>query len=70
MANRTRDTANLVSANNLYVDIGTDRVGIGTTNPTSKLTVQGDVLVSGVLTARYFVGNNPGGDLYLSSQFV
>jgi hypothetical protein len=26
-------------------------VGIGTTNPTSKLTVQGDVLVSGVITS-------------------
>jgi hypothetical protein len=53
MANRTRDTANLVSANNLYVDISTDRVGIGTTNPTSKLTVVGDVRVSGAST---FVG--------------
>jgi len=51
MANRTRDTANLVSDNNLYVNITTDKVGIGTTTPTSKLTVVGDVLVSGVLTA-------------------
>ena len=50
MANRTRDTANLVSANNLYVDISTDKVGIGTTTPTSKLTVVGDVLVSGITT--------------------
>ena len=50
MANRTRYTANLVSANNLYVDISTDKVGIGTTNPTSKLTVVGDVLVSGIST--------------------
>ena len=32
-------------------------VGIGTTNPTSKLTVQGDVLVSGVVTARQFIGD-------------
>ena len=31
-------------------------VGIGTTNPTSKLTVQGDVLVSGVVTATTFNG--------------
>jgi len=50
MANRTRDTANLVSANNLYVDIGTDRVGIGTTNPTSKLTVVGTSLITGIST--------------------
>ena len=56
MANRTRDTANLVSDNNLYVNITTDKVGIGTTTPTSKLTVQGDVLVSGVLTAANLVG--------------
>jgi hypothetical protein len=29
----------------------TGNLGIGTTNPTSKLTVQGDVLVSGVITS-------------------
>jgi len=50
MANRTRDTANLVSANNLYVDISTDKVGIGTTNPTSKLTVVGTSLITGIST--------------------
>ena len=34
-----------------------DNLGIGTTNPTSKLTVVGDVLVSGILTAnRLFSG--------------
>jgi hypothetical protein len=32
-------------------------VGITTTNPTSKLTVQGDVLVSGIVTATTFSGN-------------
>ena len=32
-------------------------VGIGTTNPTSKLTVTGDVLVSGVVTATSFRGD-------------
>ena len=31
-------------------------VGIGTTNPTSKLTVQGNVLVSGIITATSFSG--------------
>jgi len=39
-------------------------VGVGTTNPTSKLTVEGDVLVSGVITATnipeyYFQSNAP-----------
>jgi len=32
-------------------------VGIGTTNPTAKLTVQGNVLVSGIVTATSFSGN-------------
>jgi len=31
-------------------------VGIGITNPTSKLTVQGDTLVTGVVTATTFIG--------------
>lgn len=51
MADRTRYTANLTSDSNLYVDISTDNVGVGTTNATSKLTVFGDVNVSGVITA-------------------
>ena len=57
MADRTRYIANLVSDSNLYVDIATDRVGIGTINPTSKLSVTGDVNVSGVVTASSFSGN-------------
>ena len=32
------------------------KVGIGTTNPTSTLSVLGDVLVSGIVTASLFVG--------------
>ena len=35
-------------------------LGIGTINPTSALTVQGDVRVSGVVTATTFVGNFSG----------
>jgi len=35
-------------------------VGIGTTNPTSKLTVTGDVLVSGIVTATSFYGDGSG----------
>ena len=34
--------------------------GIGTTNPTSKLTVDGNVRVTGVVTATTFVGNFSG----------
>ena len=40
-----------ISGNSSY------NVGIGTTNPTSKLYVVGDVLVSGVVTATTFSGN-------------
>jgi len=42
---KARDTGNLVSSNSIYVDIATDRVGIGTTNPTSKLTVSGEIFL-------------------------
>ena len=35
-------------------------VGIGTTNATSKLTVTGDALISGVVTATTFIGNLTG----------
>ena len=35
-------------------------VGIGTTNPTSKLQVSGNVLVSGIVTATTFVGTLTG----------
>lgn len=51
MADKTRYTANLVSDSNFYVDIANDRVGIGTTIPTSKLSVGGDVYVSGIITS-------------------
>lgn len=60
MADRTRYTGNLVSDSNLYVDISTDRIGIGTTQPSSKLDVVGDVNVSGVITATTFVGDGSG----------
>ena len=43
MGNKTRHTANLVSDNNLFVDIANDRVGIGSTQPTAKLNVAGIV---------------------------
>lgn len=46
MADRTRRTADLVSDKNLYVDISTDRVGVGTTSPTQKLEVDGSLKVN------------------------
>jgi hypothetical protein len=40
---KTRDTANLVAQNNIYVDIVNDYVGIGSLTPTTKLDVSGGV---------------------------
>jgi hypothetical protein len=51
---KSRQSANLVSDNNIFVDITNDRVGIGTTNPTSRLHVIGDARVTGIVTALDF----------------
>lgn len=40
---KSRDTANLVSDVNVFSNISNERVGIGTTNPSTKLQVAGDV---------------------------
>ena len=44
---KSRDSANLVSDSNIFVNIATDRVGIGTTNPQYKLDVSGDINFTG-----------------------
>jgi len=54
---KSRDTANLVSDSNISVDITNDRVGIGSTGPTSRFDVQGNVRVVGIVTATSFVGS-------------
>jgi len=54
MAN-TRELSQLASL--LVVNDETRNIGIGTTNPTSKLHVSGDVRVSGVVTATSFSGD-------------
>jgi hypothetical protein len=48
---KTRNSANLVSDNNIFVDIENDRVGIGSTLPTTKLDVVG------AISATSFSGN-------------
>ena len=51
MGNKTRNTGNLVSENNIFVDIPNDRVGIGSTQPTSTLNV------AGIVSATSFYGD-------------
>ena len=70
MADKTRYIANLVSDDNIYVDITNDRVGIGTTVPTSKLDVRGDGRFTGVVTATSFSGNASTTAFTLTRQVV
>jgi len=54
--NGTANDSSILTNERLRVD-GSGNLGIGTTNPTSKLHVSGDVRVSGVVTATSFVGS-------------
>lgn len=54
---KSRQSANLVSDNNIFVDIVNDRVGIGTTTPQYDLDVVGSLGVSGVVTASAYYGD-------------
>lgn len=57
---KARDTGNLVSSNSIYVDITTDKVGIGTTNPQATLQVGTAVTIygnSGIVSATSFYGD-------------
>jgi hypothetical protein len=53
------------STDGLFVN--NNKVGIGTTNPTAKLHVVGDALVSGIVTATLFVGNVTGTASYATT---
>jgi hypothetical protein len=56
-----------VSTTGLVFNPSSSSLGIGTTNPTSKLTVQGDGKFTGVVTATTFIGNLTG---YASSSGI
>ena len=49
---------NSASNRNVVIATGGGNVGVATTNATSKLTVSGNVLVSGIVTATSFSGSN------------
>ena len=57
------DTANTTPT--LYLDIANTRVGINTSNPTVELTVQGNILATGNVTASSFIGKIPASDFQL-----
>ena len=56
-ANNVGVTSIGISTTQIVFIPSTGAFGIGTTNPTSKLQVSGDVSVSGVITAATFYGN-------------
>jgi hypothetical protein len=47
---KTRQTGDITSDNNISVDITSDKIGIGTTTPSAKLSIIGDLFVSGIST--------------------
>jgi hypothetical protein len=49
------------NANMLFVDAGTNRVGIGTNSPTEALDVTGNIVASGEMECTKFVANAAGG---------
>jgi hypothetical protein len=59
---KTRNSANLVSDNNISIDIVNDRVGIGTSNPQFKLDVSGDINLTGTL--------NQNGSQFVASRWT
>jgi hypothetical protein len=59
---KTRNSANLVSDNNLFIDIANDRVGVGTTTPQYKVDVVGDINFTGSL--------NQGGSPFVASRWT
>ncbi len=68
MADKTRRTGDLVSDNNIFVDIVNDRVGIGTTVATAQLTVAGDInLTAGIITATSGIVTYYGDGQYLQN---
>tara|TARA_Y100000004_G_scaffold180029_1_gene224225 strand:+ start:1743 stop:2504 length:762 start_codon:yes stop_codon:yes gene_type:complete len=50
---KSRETANLVSDNSVFVDLDNNRVGINTNAPTKELDVVGDLKVSGNITGSF-----------------
>jgi hypothetical protein len=62
---KTRQTGKLVSDNIISPDIANDRIGLGIANPSTKLHVVGDVLITGVTTSTDF---NSASDINLKTN--
>jgi len=65
---KTRDSANLVSDNNIFVDIANDRVGIGTTIPGYDLDVSGSINLSGNLYQNGSLFSGGGGSITVQDE--
>ena len=53
MANKSRRTGNLVSNDNIFVDVTNDRVGIGSTVPKAGFALD----VAGIISAKDWCWN-------------
>jgi hypothetical protein len=62
---KTRQTGKLVSDNIISPDIVNDRIGLGIANPSAKLHVVGDVMITGVTTSTDF---NSASDINLKTN--
>ena len=51
---KSRDTGNLTSKTNLFSDIANNRVGVGSSTPTVKLDILGDIKSTGIVSATAF----------------
>jgi len=62
---KARETGKLVSDNIISPDIVNDRIGLGIANPSAKLHVVGDVMITGVTTSTDF---NSASDINLKTN--